>query len=166
MSTHTEISAYLSFPLAPATWRFAPFISQLSLLAVLHGALALLTTVQQPEQLNTIHDPPVGVQRIPNPSYFVLRPAGFLFIKSKGRVLTANEVHFSDVVRNNVDGAYSRCIRATWTVSGDKKLNCKLSSLFTEILVICCTHIGANHSPLAHFRVMPYSLEAVIHYTY
>ncbi|KAF0025031.1 hypothetical protein F2P81_021912 [Scophthalmus maximus] len=49
---------------------------QLSLLAVLHGTLALLTTVQQLELLNTIHDPPVAVQRIPSPSYLALHLAG------------------------------------------------------------------------------------------
>lgn len=64
--------------MAPATWRFAAaFTSQLSLLVVLHGALASLTTVQQLEQLNTIHDPPVAMWRIPNSSYLVLQLAGF-----------------------------------------------------------------------------------------
>lgn len=116
----------MSFPLAPTARRFAaPFISPLSLLAVLHGALALLTAVQQLEQLNTIHDPPVAVQSIPNPSYLVLQPAGFhrRDIKEKGRFFTANEAQFNDVERNNVDGTYSYCAQSTWTVSGDKRFH-------------------------------------------
>lgn len=70
-------------PVCPSLWHqllgglLLLFISPLSLVAVLHGALALLTAVQQLEQLNTIHDPPVAVQSIPNPSYLVLQPAGF-----------------------------------------------------------------------------------------
>lgn len=63
-------SPCLSFPLASSTRRFAaPFISQLSLRAVLHGTLVLLTTAQQLEQLNTVHDPPAAVRRISNLGY-------------------------------------------------------------------------------------------------
>lgn len=100
-------------PVCPSLWHrapggfAAPFTSPLSLLAVLHGALALLTAVQQLEQLNTIHDPPVAAQSIPNTSYLVPQPAGF---HSRGHkrerkvFFTANEARFNDAQRNNVDG--------------------------------------------------------------
>lgn len=118
-----HVQAYINkllFVLPPGTECSAlccSVLSRLSLGAVLQGALALLTAVQQLEQLNTIHDPPAAVQRIPNPSYLVLQTVGFHShdIKEKGRFFTANEAHFNDAERNNVDGTYPYCACSTWT---------------------------------------------------
>lgn len=46
-------------------------------LAILHGTVALRSALQQLEQLNTVHDPPVAAKGIPKPSYLVLQSEAF-----------------------------------------------------------------------------------------
>lgn len=101
--------------------------------AVLHGTLALLTAAQQLEQFNAIHDPPVAVLRIPNPSYLALQLAWFHSgdIKGKGRIFTAIEVHFNDTEK--------------WCWWNIFLLN-YLDSDFRENCTESDMHIGAHHS--------------------